>query len=76
MSRPALPPRLKHWQKGKNQVGIFVRNEDGDVIEITHNDAPSSVVKLLGQAAGELLKIPRPIPGANRFTDREPVPED
>lgn len=35
----SMPPRLKDWKEGKNQIGLFIRTKDGGVIEAVSNDA-------------------------------------
>lgn len=34
-----MPPRLKDWKEGTNQIGLFIRTKDGGVIEAVSNDA-------------------------------------
>jgi hypothetical protein len=46
-----MPPRLKDWKEGANQIGLFIRTKDGGVIEAVSNDA----TKEARDAAGELF---------------------
>lgn len=48
--RQLMPPRLKDWKAGTNQIGLFIRTDDG-VIEVVSNEAPPEAKKL----AAELL---------------------
>lgn len=51
MDRPLMPPRLKDWKEGTNQIGLFIRTKDGGVIEVVSNDATPEAKRL----AEELL---------------------
>lgn len=37
--RSGMPPRLKDWKEGTNQIGLFIRTKDGGVIEAVSNNA-------------------------------------
>jgi hypothetical protein len=34
-----LPPRLRNWQKGKPQIGVFLRTRVGSTITLINNTA-------------------------------------
>jgi len=55
--RPALPPRLKDWTEGHDQVGLFVRTKDGGVIEVVWHKAPQEVVRLAGLMLADSLGV-------------------
>jgi hypothetical protein len=38
-NRRMMPPRLKDWKEGTNQIGLFIRTKDGGVIEAVSNEA-------------------------------------
>lgn len=37
--RSLLPPKLRNWRKGTNQLGIFLRSKDGTVFEMVRDVA-------------------------------------
>lgn len=50
MSR-ILPPRKREWKEGTVQIGLFIRTQDGSVIECTANEANAAT----NVAAAELF---------------------
>lgn len=42
--RPLLPPRLKDWTEGTPQVGVFLRTEQGSVIQAVNDKASPEMV--------------------------------
>jgi hypothetical protein len=46
---PMLPPRRRDWEKGKPQVGAFLRTEDGAILQMVH-DKSTEDVKLVALA--------------------------
>jgi hypothetical protein len=38
-----LPPRKRDWEKGKPQVGAFLRTEDGSILQMVHDKATEDV---------------------------------
>lgn len=55
--RRALPPRLKDWTEGHDQVGLFVRTKQGDVIEVVWHKAPEEIRRLAGLMVAEELGV-------------------
>jgi len=51
MGRQLMPPRLREWKAGHQQIGLFIRTKEGGVIEATSNNASPEACKL----AAELL---------------------
>lgn len=55
--RSALPPRLKDWSEGHEQVGLFVRTKQGDVIEVVWHKAPEEIRKLAALMVAEEMGV-------------------
>lgn len=47
-----MPPRLKDWTEGHTQIGLFIRDSEGSVIEVVTHKANDAVRK----AAADILK--------------------
>lgn len=47
MSDNIMPPRKRDWTQGRAQVGVFIRTEDGHIVQIVNNDcAPERALHL------------------------------
>jgi hypothetical protein len=52
-----LPPRKKNWTTGRAQVGLFIRTEEGHVIQYVHDNCSPEVALQLQQLALTALDV-------------------
>ena len=53
MSRGILPPLKKEWREGQHQIGLFIRDNQGRVVQVSWNN----VDQLGREVAYDLLHI-------------------
>ena len=73
MTIKMFPPKLENWTEGHVQIGLFVRTEEGDVVEHVHDNldtpgARNAVLKLV-------MPILRPLFPVDKAQDFLKCPE-
>ena len=57
--RALLPPRLRDWEEGKRQTGVFIRTRRGSVVQATRHDASKFEQEVLfAVVSGAIDRIP------------------